>query len=86
MLAFLLLAGAAISTDLALHQTLHNDSPNGHICLACSLVKGLVTLDCVADLTLIALFLFLFSSPLTRTSVWPAADFRLSLSRAPPVR
>lgn len=87
LLAILLIIAATLSVSHTLHQNLHRDgSPGSHFCLVCSLAKGqLTSAEAVATLLfLVLIFLFVLSPATISPLVSP--DYRLSPSRAPPVR
>jgi hypothetical protein len=80
-----LLVSGALSVSQALHQLLHSDaSADSHICLACSIAQGHVSVAGAAAMP-VAPVASWFSAPLT-PEVLPSAgcDYRLSPSRAPP--
>ena len=86
LLALLLLVATTFSVSHALHQSLHHDGAgSGHLCLACSFAKGQVG---VAALGLfVAVLVFCCLRGVCPVGVSPSSgrDYRVSLSRAPPL-
>jgi hypothetical protein len=87
LLALLLLAASTLSVSHTLHQNLHRDgAPGSHFCLVCSLAKGQLTSAEAAAALLFLVLIFLFVLPPETISRLASPDYRLSPSRAPPVR
>jgi hypothetical protein len=87
LLAILLIVASTLSVSHALHQNLHRDgAPGSHFCLVCSLAKGQLTTAEAAAALLFLVLLFLFVLPPETISRLASHDYRLSPSRAPPVR
>ena len=86
MLALLLLVATICSVNHALHQSLHQDGAgSGHLCLACSLVKGQVSLAAVALFVAVLVFCCLWGVRPVGVSLSPGRDYRVSPCRAPPL-
>ena len=86
LLAVLLLVATTLSVNHALHQSLHQDGAgSGHLCLACSLVKGQVSLAAVALFVAVLVFCCLWGVRPVGVSLSPGRDYRVSPSRAPPL-
>jgi len=85
-LAVLLMVAMAFSVSHTLHEFLHSDGAgNDHSCLACSLVKGQVSVAAVAlILTLLVLSCF-WVLYLVHAAPFYGFDYRASPSRAPPL-
>jgi hypothetical protein len=87
LLAILLVVASTLSVSHVLHQNLHRDgTPGSHFCLVCSLAKGQLTTAEAAAALLVLVFTFLFALPPETISRLTSPDYRLSPSRAPPVR
>jgi hypothetical protein len=87
LLAFLLLVATTFSVSHALHQLLHQDGAgNSHFCLACSFAKGQVGAATVAPLPVMSVLEWVSGIPAAASVLLPVTDYRLSPSRAPPLR
>jgi hypothetical protein len=86
LLMLLLLVATTCSASHALHQALHHHGVvDGHLCLVCSLVKGQVTAASIIFISVVAVFCCLGGVRLATTAAFPGSDYRISLSRAPPL-
>jgi len=86
-LAVLFLGAAALSATHALHQSLHSDgSLPGHVCLLCSLAQGHLSAAESACVLAVILLCPIFVLPPPQVAVLSRFDYRLSPSRAPPLR
>ena len=87
LLAVLLLGSVAFSATHALHQSLHNDgSIPGHVCLLCSLAQGHLNAAETACILAVICLCPIFILPLVDAAAPSRFDYRLSPSRAPPLR
>ena len=84
-LAVLLLVAMTLSVSHTLHSLLHRDlAGNGHLCLACSLIKGQVSAAAVALVSTVLVLGCFWVICLVHTTPFCGFDYRTSPSRAPP--
>jgi hypothetical protein len=86
MLALLLLVATTFSVSHALHQSLHHDGAGGdHLCLACLLAKGQVSVSAAGLFIAVLMFCCLWGVSPVGVSSSSGRDYRVSPSRAPPL-
>jgi len=81
----LLLGVSALAVSAPLHHLLHQDSQSAnHNCFAAQLNKTPLVVGCASVLTATPTSIFPGSAGLLDCGYFPASDYRLSPSRAPP--
>jgi len=76
----------ALSASHALHQYFHEDGgAKDHICLACSIANGQVNAAAVVLVSAVLACCCLGSVRLVKSLPFSGFDYRVSLSRAPPL-
>jgi len=86
LLSVLFLWATFLSVSPGHHQSSHGDTTSKHYCLACLFAQGQVNAADVSPLLVVFALTILLLAPVAQQTVSLLCDYRLSPSRAPPVR